>query len=276
MFGYARGYVSCLPKGSTATIELARGTSNYHPSLPSAYTAGVRWARETNRLGRMLARKGLDTRVEAAAADDAEPAWDPAFRQTRIFFHGFRAGCTGTRCTTTARSTAESGRSGAPRQAWFVSGGLRNTKALPEIYNSAMAKQWAELARIARITRSSRSSSTTSIGKRMKQVWDVARGTDQEAVTRRQPPLSEEDPEAGERVVRDRAPLADHPRRSVFHEFDDGGRSLGRLGRCQLPNDWVTELRAGYRRTMKIGGKIRKTRGKSILIGAFCARSSAD
>ena len=35
------------------------------------------------------------------------------------------------------------------RQAWYVAGGLRHTKALPEIYNSAMAREWAELARIA-------------------------------------------------------------------------------------------------------------------------------
>jgi hypothetical protein len=36
------------------------------------------------------------------------------------------------------------------RQAWYVAGGLRHTKALPEIYNSAMAQEWAELAGIAR------------------------------------------------------------------------------------------------------------------------------
>ena len=35
------------------------------------------------------------------------------------------------------------------RQALYVAGGLRHTKALPEIYNSAMAREWAELARIA-------------------------------------------------------------------------------------------------------------------------------
>jgi hypothetical protein len=82
MFGYAHGYVSCLPQGSTASIELARGTSNYHPAVPSAYETGVRWARETNRLGLMLGRKGLASHVEPAAADDAEPAWDPPFRKT--------------------------------------------------------------------------------------------------------------------------------------------------------------------------------------------------
>jgi hypothetical protein len=149
MFGYARGYVSCLPEGSTATIELARGTSNYHPSVPSAYTAGVRWARETNRFGRMLARKGLDVHVEAAAADDAEPAWDPAFRQTREFFHGFRAGVHGHTLFNYGSLDGGVGAVWSARQAWYVSGGLPNTKALPEIYNSAMAEQWAELARIA-------------------------------------------------------------------------------------------------------------------------------
>jgi hypothetical protein len=41
MLRYARGYVRCLPKGSAASIELARGTSNYHPSVPNAYAAGV-------------------------------------------------------------------------------------------------------------------------------------------------------------------------------------------------------------------------------------------
>ncbi len=150
MLGYAHGYVSCLPKGSIAGIELARGTSNYHPSVPSAYTAGVRWARETNRLGRKLARKGLDEHVEAAAADDAEPAWDPSFRKTRQFFHGFRAAVHGHTLFDFGSLDGGVGAVWSARQAWYVAGGLPNTKALPEIYNSAMAQQWAELARIAR------------------------------------------------------------------------------------------------------------------------------
>jgi hypothetical protein len=150
VFGYAQGYVSCLPKGSTASIEVARGTSNYHPSLPSAYAAGVRWARETNRLGRMLARKGLAAHVEAAAADDAEPAWDPSFRKTRKFFHGFRVAVHGHTLFDYGSLDGGVGAVWSARQAWYVAGGLRHTKALPEIYNSAMAREWAELAAIAR------------------------------------------------------------------------------------------------------------------------------
>jgi hypothetical protein len=147
---YARAYVSCLPKGSTASIALARGTSNYHPAVPSAYTAGVRWARETNTLGQELARYGLTAHVEAAAADDAEPAWDPHFRKTRQFFHGFRTGSHGHTLYDYGSLDGGVGAVWSARQAWYVAGGLRHTKALPEIYNSTMAQQWAELARIAR------------------------------------------------------------------------------------------------------------------------------
>jgi hypothetical protein len=150
MLAYARGYVSCLPTGSTASITLARGTSNYHPAVPSAYEAGIRWARETNELGRLLAREGLADHVEAAAADDAEPAWDPSFHKTRDFFHGFRVAVHGHTLYNYGSLDGGVGEVWSARQAWYVSGGLRHTKALPEIYNPAMAQQWAELARIAR------------------------------------------------------------------------------------------------------------------------------
>jgi hypothetical protein len=150
MVGYAHGYVSCLPKRSTATIELARGTSNYHPAVPSAYSAGLRWARATNTLGRILRREGLNEHVEAAAADDAEPAWDRGFRKTRDFFHGFRSGTQGHTLYDYGSLDGGVGAVWSARQAWYVAGGIRHTKALPEIYNSAMAEEWAELARIAR------------------------------------------------------------------------------------------------------------------------------
>jgi hypothetical protein len=150
MVGYAHGYVRCLQKGSDATIELARGTSNYHPAVPSAYTAGVRWARATNKLASILQRDALTTHVTAAAAADAEPAWDPGFRKTRDFFHGFRIATHGHTLFDYGSLDGGVGAIWSARQAWYVSGGIRHTKALPEIYNSAMARQWAELAAIAR------------------------------------------------------------------------------------------------------------------------------
>jgi hypothetical protein len=150
MLGYARGYVRCLPHGSIAHITLARGTSNYHPHLPSVSEAGVRWARATNLLDGILRRRGLAAHVTSAAADDAEPAWDPGFRKTRAFIHGFRSAARGHSLYDYGSLDGGIGAVWSARQAWYVAGGIRHTKALPEIYNSAMAQEWAELARIAR------------------------------------------------------------------------------------------------------------------------------
>jgi hypothetical protein len=149
MVGYSRGYVRCLHRGSTAHINLARGTSNYHPDVPSAYAAGVRWARATNKLGRLLNRYGLSTHVESAAANDAEPAWDRSFRKTKQFFHGFRAAVHKHTLYDYGSLDGGVGAIWSARQMWYVAGGLRHTKALPEIYYSTQAKQWALLARIA-------------------------------------------------------------------------------------------------------------------------------
>ena len=149
MVGYARGYVRCLHRGSRAHVTLARGTSNYHPDVPSAYTAGVRWARATNKFGHLLRRQGLAAHVASAAADDAEPAWDRHFHKTKQFFHGFRTAVHGHTLYDYGSLDGGVGAIWSARQMWYVAGGLRHTKALPEIYYSAMARQWAELARIA-------------------------------------------------------------------------------------------------------------------------------
>jgi hypothetical protein len=149
MVGYARGYVRCLHRGSQARVTLARGTSNYHPHVPSAYNAGVRWARATNKFGHLLRRYGLSAHVASAAADDAEPAWDRNFHKTKQFSHGFRAAVHGHTLFDYGSLDGGVGAIWSARQMWYVAGGLRHTKALPEIYYPAQARQWAELARIA-------------------------------------------------------------------------------------------------------------------------------
>jgi hypothetical protein len=149
MVGYARGYVRCLHRGSRAHVTLARGTSNYHPDVPSAYTAGVRWARATNKFGRLLNRYGLSAHVESAAANDAEPAWDRSFHKTKQFFYGFRAAVHQHTLYDYGSLDGGVGAIWSAKQMWYVAGGLRHTQVLPEIYYPAMAQQWAELARIA-------------------------------------------------------------------------------------------------------------------------------
>jgi hypothetical protein len=147
---YANGYAACLPEGSPAQITLARGTSNYHPSTPSTYKAGRKWARDTMSIAKYLRNHpGVGEHVTAAAAIDAEPAWDPAFHQTYRFFRGFRDAKTGYLLYNFGSLDGGVGAIWSLRQAFYVSGGMKDARVVPEIYFKVQAKQWAELARLA-------------------------------------------------------------------------------------------------------------------------------
>lgn len=150
MLAYAVGYEHCLPRGSKLSISLARGTSNYHPQVPSAYQAGTRWARETKKLQGMLEARGLSKHVTSAAADDVEPAWDRSFRRTRDFFRGYRDLKTGHVLYNFGSLDGGVGGIWNGRQMFFVASGMKYVAAIPQIYNDAMARQWAELAKLAK------------------------------------------------------------------------------------------------------------------------------
>ena len=151
MGAYATGYVRCLPRGSVDHIHLARGTSNYHPSVPNVYKAGRKWARETMQLQRALRSANFDAHVTAAAADDVEPAWDPSFRRTRDFYRGYADSRVGHPLYNygSLDGGIVSGVWNA-HQAFYVTGGMRFARPIPEIYNRAMAREWAALAQVAR------------------------------------------------------------------------------------------------------------------------------
>ena len=150
MLDYARGYAACLPRGSSDHIALARGTSNYHPSVPSVYKAGRKWARETLTLQRALRADSLDAHVTSAAADDVEPAWDPSFWRTRDFYRGYADSRVGHALYNygSLDGGIVSGIWNA-HQAFYVTGGMRYAHAIPEIYNRTMAREWAALAQVA-------------------------------------------------------------------------------------------------------------------------------
>ena len=150
MLDYARGYVACLPRGSSDRIALARGTSNYHPSVPSVYKAGRKWARETMTLQRALQARSLGAHVTSAAADDVEPAWDRSFWRTRDFYRGYADSRVGHALYNygSLDGGIVSGVWNA-HQAFYVTGGMRYARAIPEIYNRTMAREWAALAQVA-------------------------------------------------------------------------------------------------------------------------------
>jgi hypothetical protein len=150
MLAWASGYVRCLPRHSSAVVTLARGTSNYHPSVPSAWVAGERWAGAVLALGRKLRRHGLSGHVSSAAADDLEPAWDRRFRQTGRFIHGFRRYAHGRTLYDYGSLDGGVGSIWSARQMMYVTGGKGHTAVLPKIYYASRAREWAELAYIAR------------------------------------------------------------------------------------------------------------------------------
>ena len=149
MLGWARGYVRCLPAHSKASVTLARGTSNYHLSVPSAFVAGKRWAGSVLALLRKLHRHKLNAHVKSAAADDAEPAWDRGFRQTHRFIHGFRTFALRRTLYDYGSLDGGVGSIWSARQMVYVTGGAGRTAVLPEIYYPSLAREWAEFAHIA-------------------------------------------------------------------------------------------------------------------------------
>ena len=155
MKAYARGYAKCLPQDSDAVITLSRGTSNYNIDVPNTVNAGKRWARETKVLQEWLdAHPGVGDHVRSAAAIDAEPAWNPSFRKTHAFFNGYRSffgdAEDGLALYNFGSLDGGVGEIWSLRQAFYVSGGMRYARVVPEIYFPSMARQWAELARLAR------------------------------------------------------------------------------------------------------------------------------
>jgi hypothetical protein len=144
---YARGYSECLAESSHAHITLACGTSNYDQDVPSTYTAGRLWAKETALIGGYLEQHHFDVHVTAAAGDDVEPAWDRGFRRTYDFFRGFGSGHSGHLIYNYGSLDGGVVRGiWKLRQAYYVAGGMHAARAVPEIYNRAMAEQWAQLS----------------------------------------------------------------------------------------------------------------------------------
>jgi hypothetical protein len=147
VLAYAGGYAHCATS-PTEFITVARGTSNYHPAVPSAYKAGRAWARETDKVAKLLAAEGLSAHVASAAGDDAEPAWDPRFQKTHDFYRGYGSLHTGETLYDYGSLDGGIGSIWSAREAFYVSGGMPESKALPEIYSKAMAAEWAKLATV--------------------------------------------------------------------------------------------------------------------------------
>jgi len=157
---YAKGYMRCLPSGSSAKLSLARGTNNSCSnedkvccpngcgSQPPSFTAaGNNWAIRTKNLADYLSSQGWTSHLSASAADDAEPAWDPAFTNTGNFLSGF-ANTYGYTYTMWDYGSLEPGY-WTSSQEYSVAYGYQPDVPFPEIYSSTSATQWEGLTKWA-------------------------------------------------------------------------------------------------------------------------------
>ena len=156
MKAFAVGFAHCLPKRSRARISLARGTnnscSNQDPVCcphrcrhqpPSFALAGRFWAKRVGALESFLKAKGLSSHIRASAADDAEPAWDPAYRNTFRFLKGY-ADMFGYTYAMWDFGSLDPGY-WSPRQEYMVAYGLKPNVPVPEIFGAINAVQWEQL-----------------------------------------------------------------------------------------------------------------------------------
>jgi hypothetical protein len=145
MEAFADGYWNCSPAGPKMTI--ARGTSNYcHPGsacslLPPDYgAAGSYWGIRTNDLATYISNSGYASQETSAAADDAEPAWDPGFASTRHFIAGYNSAA---QWLLFDYGSLESGYWSRASEYYVAYTGANFP--MPQIYYSSMAASWESL-----------------------------------------------------------------------------------------------------------------------------------
>jgi hypothetical protein len=145
--GYASGFWDCTPlNGPFMTIAIGTnnycfGCSSYHVSDPS--TAGSRWGDNVDTLRSYInAPPSFASQESAAGADDAEPAWNPAYTQTRDFVNGYNAS------TGNALFDYGSAETGywTLGQSYHIAYGAVDDFPFPEIYYSGQAPEWEDIS----------------------------------------------------------------------------------------------------------------------------------
>jgi hypothetical protein len=162
---YVSSYYRFAP--SFATLNVAVGTNNSCgtdqpcgsivcgcPGEPADFTAwGGGLARTVVELGSWVAGvkalNGFTDDVRIIAADDAEPGFDPGFNNTFDLLNGY-AETVGTSYPPMVDYGSADPKYWTERQLFKVADGLRPDVAMPEIYNSSEAAEWAALLRYAK------------------------------------------------------------------------------------------------------------------------------
>jgi len=158
---YADSYRRMAPRGASMTVLLGTNDScgTGQPcgtgtcgctDEPNDFVAwGQAWGQAVTQIDAHLAatESSYAASVHAGAADDAEPAYDPAFTNTFDVLAGYDEA---TSLPMIDYGSIDGGPTSngfwTPQQMYLVASGLRPDVALPEIYHPGMAEQWAALS----------------------------------------------------------------------------------------------------------------------------------
>jgi hypothetical protein len=147
---YMQGFWDCTAIASRSHIIVAPGVTNAGSGInsSSARALGTAWGVLVNHLNAWITAGGMQTQLSAAGAIDAEPgwgapsyalAWADGFMTSNQVYYDFGSadGCP-------PYGSCLNGWTQATRyqMAW----GNRTAIAVPQIYNNAMAQQWASIS----------------------------------------------------------------------------------------------------------------------------------
>jgi hypothetical protein len=150
---FGLGYYVCTAGDTISVLELAIGTNNsaYQVGSPG----GKSWA--TNVVGPVqswISANGIGSQVTASAANDMEPSW-AAVAGTRAWVDGYAGTGKGRvvnfgsadGCPQTMYSNGSCNNGWRQSDVWYVSWGNSAAFSMPEIYSSALSKQWTMISR---------------------------------------------------------------------------------------------------------------------------------
>jgi hypothetical protein len=161
---YVQGYFTTAPR--YLRLDVAVGTNNScgtgqpcgqvvcgcRDEPPSFAAWGAQLAAEVEQVqvqaNALRARSGYTDVVRIAAADDAEPAFDPAFQNTYDLLAGYAGAVHGYQPAMVDFGSADSGY-WTEAQLLQVADGFQPDLAVPEIYADTDASHWATLASYA-------------------------------------------------------------------------------------------------------------------------------
>ena len=164
---YVSGYFAAAPRWTTLEVVVGTndscGTGQPCPRThtrscgcrwepPSYYQWGRRFGLAVGQAGYwatdVRARQGFSDQVSVVAGDDAEPGFDPGYRNTYNLLAGY-AGLGGSPLMVDFGDAAPG--LWSREQLYQVAYGFSPDVPFPEIYYPSQAREWADLARYARV-----------------------------------------------------------------------------------------------------------------------------